>query len=296
MNSVDDILSKAEGLRQTVVVAASEEPHLLASLKEAKSRGIVEPILVGNEDQIRKVARHVSFDLNDVQVCACAHDHESVHVGLDIVRSGRASILMKGLVNSRDFLGAVLDKRYGIRRSRLLSHVALFFPGFYPKPVLLTDAGLNTMPSFDEKLVILEQGVGLLHSLGIEKPKVAILAHNEIPSEKIPGSWDAVRLVEAVSRGGLTDCVVEGPLSLDLALDAKACRTKRIETRVGGQADMLLCPDILSGNILYKSMTVIGSAPGAALIVGASVPIILTSRGDSVQTKLLSLALAALTC
>jgi phosphate butyryltransferase len=295
MKTPNDILERSQGLVKTIVIAAADDSQVLEAAKAAVARRIALPVLVGNVAAIKRLAWAIRFDLEGVELHHAASAAESVLVGADLVRAGRAEILMKGHVNSSVFLSAVLNSRHGLRKSPLLSHVALFFPAFYPKPVLVTDAGLNTHPSFDDKLLILRQGVEVLRKLGVAEPKVAILAHNEVPSRKVPVSEEAIRLVEAVAAGAVSDCIVEGPLALDLALDDEACRSKRFQTRVGGRADLLLCPDILSGNILYKAMTVIGKAQGAALIVGAQVPIVLTSRGDSMETKLLSIALAAAT-
>jgi phosphate butyryltransferase len=187
----------------------------------------------------------------------------------------------------------VLDKKYGLRRSHLLSHAALYFPKSYHKPVMVTDAGLNLIPSLQDKIAIIGNAVDVMHKLGLETPKVALIAHNEVPTEKVPASIDAVKLKSMNAAGEIPGCIVDGPMALDVALSEEACRHKNVNSPVGGDADILVCPDIISANVLYKSMVFLARAHGAAIISGATVPIVLTSRSEDAQTKLLSITLAA---
>lgn len=293
MKTADDILGLAEGLSKTLAVTAAEDIEILLAVKQARERKIAAPILIGNSRKIRELAKTIGLELHNGELRDAGTVEESVRTGIRLIREKEAQILMKGLVNTRDFFQVVLDKQHGLNITGLLSHVALFFPEFYPKPILVTDAGLNLCPGYEEKLVILRHGIEVLQKLDVPRPRIAILAHNEVPSDKVPASTDAIRLVAAAHAGELPECIIEGPLALDLALNKSACRQKKFKTRVGGRADLLLCPDIVSGNILYKSMTVIGNATGASFIAGGSVPIIVTSRGDTVQTKLLSIGFAA---
>jgi phosphate butyryltransferase len=212
---------------------------------------------------------------------------------MKLVADKKAHVIMKGLVNSAVFLKAALKKDYGVRGSGLLSHVALFFPKFFYKPFVITDAALNLFPTLEEKIVILRNAVAVLHKLGVEKPKVALLAHNEVPSEKVPASLDAQRIKETHLKGEFPDCVIDGPLALDLAISREACLHKGVKSEVGGDPDLLLCPDILSGNILYKALAFMVKALCAAVIVGADVPMVMTSRAESAESKLLSVALAS---
>lgn len=288
-----DLLELSIGSPLRLVVVAAEDRDVLEAVSIARSRGVVDPVLTGNGKAIRSVAAEIGMDLNGVTLIETATTEEAVAKSYELVALGGGSAVMKGLVNSAIYLKALLDKRYGLRKGSLLSHVALMFPKHYHKPVLVTDPALNIKPNLDQKAGILNNAIGLLHQLGYEMPKVALLGHNEVPTDKVPDTLVALALRDLAKAGRFGPCIADGPVSLDVALSKEAADQKGISCPVAGESDLLLCPDILSANILYKSMIMLGEAHCAALIAGATVPAILTSRSDDTETKLLSIMLAA---
>jgi len=289
-----DILTRANlRKRKVMVVAAAEDEEVLEAVSNAKSRGIIEPVLVGSLERIVEVAGRIGFALDNIRLIPAETPELAVEKSLLEASEGRADILMKGFVNTAVFLKGVLDKRYGLRRNALLSHVALFFPETVAKPVFVTDAALNLYPSFEDKVTILRNCIEVAHSLGLSNPKVALIAHNEIPSEKVPWSQEALKIRMMNEQGALAECVVDGPMALDLAISQEAAHHKKYLSPVAGDADILFCPDIVSANILYKAMLFLGKAKGAAIMVGARIPLVVTSRAEDAEGKLLSIALAA---
>jgi phosphate butyryltransferase len=290
----DKIIEIVKGRGKKIAVAVAEDSEVLSGLREAVELEIVSPLLFGNEDNIVKIARDVGFPADSVEICGSKTPEEALHDSLMAIRNGRASLLMKGGLNTAIFLKAVLDKQYGLRKNSLLSHVGVFFPPSLSRPVVVTDAALNLHPSLADKVAIINNAVAVLNRLGVNEPKVAALAHNEVVSAKVQASVEAQKLAEMYSAGEIKGCVIDGPIALDCALSIEACRHKGLDTPVGGFADVLLCPDIVSANILYKSMVFLAHANGAAIIEGAAVPLVVASRAEDARTKLLSIALAAL--
>jgi len=294
--TIEQIIEKASNHPRIMAVAAAEDADILAAVKNAMRRKIIRPVLIGDPDKIAFLAREAGLKLKNVELVPSPSPEASVDIGMRMVADKKAHVIMKGLVNSAVYLRAALKKEYGVRGSGLLSHVALFFPKFFHKPFVVTDAGLNLFPTLEEKTVILRNTIAVLHKLGVERPKVALLAHNEVPSEKVPASLDAQRIKQMYLEGQFPDCVIDGPLALDLAISREACIHKGVKSEVGGDPDILLCPDILSGNILYKALAFMVKALCAAVIVGADVPMVMTSRAESAKSKLLSIALACVLC
>jgi len=212
---------------------------------------------------------------------------------VQLVASGDAEMLMKGLVDTSVLLKAVLDRTTGLRSSGVLSHLAMFEIDGFPRPLAVTDAAMNIAPDYPTKRAIIENAVGFLHRLGYEEPRVAVLAAKEKVSEKMPATVDAAALADAARRGEISGCLVDGPFALDNAISPEAARIKGIDSPVAGNADVLVAPRIESGNILYKALAFLAPSRNAGVIVGARAPIVLTSRADSEDAKGLSIALAA---
>ena len=272
-------------------VAAAEDHEVLEAVKQAVDDGIIEPVLFGNEPEIRKIAKEIGLDLEQVQVVSCADFTESAREAVRSVSEGKTDFLMKGLLDTSILLKAVLDKEIGLRTDRLLSHVMLYEPAYYHKLLLLTDGGMNIAPTLDEKRMILQNAVLATNAMGILHVKIACITAKEKVSDKMPATVDAAALKEMQLQGEFGDNVyVEGPIALDLAVSAEACKVKQFDSPVGGNADVLLVPTIEVGNGIGKTLTYMANAPSAGVIMGAKAPIVLVSRADSAETKLNSIA------
>jgi phosphate butyryltransferase len=276
-----------------LAVAAAGEIHVLQAVLNARDENIIEPILVGDSNKILDLAEKEDLSINDVPVINECDPGKASQLAVNLVHKGEASILMKGMVPTALFLKAVLDRKIGLRKSNLLSHTALFeIPG-HPKLIAVTDAAINVSPGTAEKVHIIENAVEVFHRLGIKEPKVAILGPIETINPKIQSTVEAAELKELFNQGLITGCLLDGPLAMDNAVSPEAAAQKGIGGPVAGDADILLTPDLNCGNILYKSFIFMAKGVSAAIIMGAQVPIVLTSRADSKQSKLMSIALAA---
>ncbi|MGI6394228.1 MAG: phosphate butyryltransferase [bacterium] len=294
MKSISSFIEMAKkGPKKRVAVAAAEDEPVLMAVSNAISEGIIEPVLVGDEKQIREIAEKISFSLDGIEVVNELNPAVSCKKAVALIKEKKADILMKGLVGTADLLRAVLDKENGLRKGSVISHIAFFETPHYHKLFIVTDAAMNVAPEFKEKVAIVENAVDACHRLGIEKPKVAVIGAVETINEKMEATVHAGMLSMMNKRGQIKGCIIDGPFALDNAVSKEACIHKKIETEVGGDADILLCPDIEAANVLYKCLNFLGGAESAAVIMGASVPIILTSRADSEVSKLNSIALAA---
>jgi phosphate butyryltransferase len=282
-----------EGAPRTIAVACPHDDDVLLSLDRAAAAGIVRPLLVGRRAVIEPLCEKLQLDRFRPELVECADDAQAVEIAVRKVSSGEAQMLMKGLVSTGTFLKGVLDKEFGLRDRPLLSHVMMFEMPDPDRLVLLTDAAMNIAPDLTQKAQILENVVGLAHKLGILKPKVAVLAAVETVNPAMPATLDAAALAKMAERGQFKGCLVDGPLGLDNALSVEAARHKGITSAVAGVADVLLVPDIEAGNLLYKTVGVVARQPLAAVILGASAPVVLTSRTDSDESKFNSIALAA---
>ena len=286
------ILAKKKGTSKIVVAAADDKPVLLA-IKKAFEEGIVIPVLIGDEKAIRKIASEISFDIQNIEIINEINPGLSAKKAVAYIKEGKASILMKGLVATAPLLKAVLDKETGLRKCATLSHLALFESSFYHKVFAVTDAAMNINPEFEEKVHILTNAVDVFHRLGFKNPKIAVLAPVETVNEKIESTLHAAQLTMMNKRKQINGCIIDGPLALDNAISFEAAEHKGIKSEVAGDADILMVSNLDSGNILYKSLIFLGGALSAAIITGASVPIVLTSRADSEHSKFISIALAA---
>ena len=295
MKSMDEILAAAKaGGRKRIAVAAAQEGSALEAALDARSAGIAEPILIGDLAAIRTIAAEIGADLEGIRMIEEKDHAGAAAKAVALVRSGEADILMKGILDTSILLKAALNKELGLNAGRLTSHVAVIESPHYHKLFIVTDGGINIAPDIQGKIDIIANAVKTSRSLGVERPKVALLAAIEkVNPEKMPCTVDAAIITQMQRRNQIKDCVIDGPLALDNAMSAESARIKMISSEVAGDADILIVPDIEAGNILYKSLVDLGGAKGAAIVAGATKPIVLTSRSDSRETKLASIALAA---
>jgi phosphate butyryltransferase len=256
--------------------------------------GIAIPLLIGDRAEIERIARAIDFDLSGVQII---HNDkgatESARIAVSMVKSGQADILMKGFVSTGTLLKAVLDKENGLRKGKILSHVAFFESPHYHKLLCVTDVAMNIDPDFDTKVHILNNAVEACHKIGIATPKVAVVAAVEVVNPKMEATVHAAMMKTMSDRKQFTGCIVDGPLALDNAVNKEAANHKGIVSTVAGDCDVILVPNLEAGNMFYKALNFLGGATVAAVIMGASVPIVLTSRSDTQSSKMLSIALAA---
>ena len=261
---------------------------------DAGREGIIRPILVGPVAKIRAVAEEAGLDLAGVEIQDAPHSHAAAARAVALVRGGQASLLMKGSLHTDELLHAVLDKETGLRTARRLSHVFIMDVPTYPEPLFITDAAINIVPDLKTKADIVQNVADLHRGLGLGAPRVAILSAVETVNPAIPGTLDAAALCKMADRGQITGALLDGPLAMDNAISMEAARIKGIRSEVAGRAQVLVVPDLEAGNMLAKNLTFLAGAEAAGIVLGARVPVILTSRADSVRARLASCAVAAL--
>jgi phosphate butyryltransferase len=276
-----------------LVVAAAEDLHVLQAVLYAQTEYIIDPILIGDSDKIFEICRENELEPEDIPLIDEKDPEKSCELAIDLIRQGEASILMKGQVSTAPLLKAILDKDKGLRKNELLSHAAIFEVPSYHKLITITDAAMNVEPSLREKAGIIENAVEMLHRIGIKEPKVGVLAPIETVNPKIQSTVDARDLKAMNLSGRIKGCLVDGPFAIDNAVSREAALHKGIKSEIAGDADILLAPDLNSGNILYKTLIFLADSISAAVVMGASAPIVLTSRADLEKSKLMSIALAA---
>jgi len=274
------------------VAAPNSEVALLGAIAAAKD-GLIEPILVGPERALKTLAERLGIDLANVRVVDAGDDAEAASKAVAICRSGQARALMKGSLHTDTLMHAVLQHDAGLKTSRRLSHVFLLDAPAYPRPLLITDAAINIHPTLEEKVDIVLNVIDLAHALGIDVPNVAILSAVETVNPKITSTLDAAALCKMADRKQIVGAILDGPLAFDTAVSAEAAATKNLTSRVAGVADVLVVPDLESGNMLAKELEYLGGAELAGVALGAKVPIVLTSRADSARARLASCAVAA---
>ncbi len=279
--------------RKKIAVAAAADHHVLEAIKNAMEEDIIEPLLIGDADKIKEISKEIGLNLDGIEVVDEKDNYKASLMATRLIGEGKAEILMKGLVSSGILLKAVLDKEYGLRKGSVLSHVALFESPYYHKLLGVTDAAMNVNPDLMEKIAIIKNAVDVYHGLGNMNPKVAIVGSVETVNPKMEATMHAATISMMNYRNQITGCIIDGPLAIDGAVSKRAAELKNIRSEVAGDVDIILAPDIDGGNILYKSMAFLGGATSAAVIMGAKVPIVLTSRGDTERSKFLSIALAA---
>jgi phosphotransacetylase len=278
----------------TTAVAHPCERTALEGAMQALEKGLIEPILVGPIAKIKDVATASGIDLGQTRIVDAAHSHGSAGKAVELVRHGEAEILMKGSLHSDELLAAVVSKDGGLRTGRRISHVFIMDVPTYHKVLVITDAAINIAPTLDDKADICQNAIDLSVSLGVRRPKVAILAAVETINSKMISTIDAAALCKMADRGQITNGLLDGPLAFDNAISAEAARIKNIKSEVAGDPDILLVPDLEAGNMLAKQLTFLANADAAGLVLGARVPIVLTSRADSVRSRIASCAVAML--
>lgn len=279
--------------RKRLVLAAANDEHALEALVHAANHQIVDSILIGDRKKIEDIASAHGFDLGAFHIIQEQDPDQAAAIAVKMVRQGEADILMKGHLGTANLLKAVLHKEYGLRTGELISHLALFELPAYHKILGLTDAAMNIAPDLQGKVSIIRNATSYLHRLGIARPLVAVLSAAETVNADMRSSVEASILAKMADRGQIKNCVIDGPLAFDNAISSKSASIKGINSPVAGQADLLVGDDIETANVLYKSFIYFSGAKCAAVILGASAPIVLTSRADSDDTKLNSIALAA---
>ncbi len=277
---------------QRVSVAAAEDKEVLMALKEAVESDICHPILIGDQDQITRLAGEIDFNINGFHLIDQPEPREAARTAVELVNKDEADLLMKGHVQTKDLLKAVLDKEIGLRTGKILSHIAILDVPAYHKLLFLTDAAMNIAPNLDQKATITQNAVDMAINLNISEPKVAPLAAVEVVNPDMEATMDASVLSKMADRGQIKNAHVDGPLALDNAISQEAASQKKINSSVAGDADILLVPDIEAGNVLYKSLTQLGKGKIAGILAGAKRPVILTSRADPHDAKVYSIAAA----
>jgi len=295
IRTLNDLVVLASGKeRRTMAVAVAQDKDVLLAVKAASEAGLIAPVLIGDRQEIIESAKLSGLDISNMEVMHIPDRHQACVQAVRLARDNKADILMKGMVSTRILMKAILDKENGLMCGNdLLSHVAFFESPHYHKLLCITDAALNISPDISEKAEIVKNAVKTLHKLGVPLPKVAILAAVETVNPKMEATLHAAMLVTMQRRKQIIGCLIDGPLALDNAISTEAAHHKGIESEVAGDPDILVAPDLNSGNMLYKSLIFLGGAITAAMVVGASVPVVLTSRADSDKSKFLSIALAA---
>jgi len=285
-------MAKARKKRR-IAVAAAGDRDVLEALKNAEAQGIVEPVLVGIKSKIEKICQEIGYSCNKSEIIDIEDRFEASLVASQLIRDGKAEILMKGMVSTGQLLKAVLDKEHGLRRGGILSHVAIFESPYYHKILGITDAAMNVAPNFEDKIGLINNAVEVFHLLGEPNPKVAVVGAVETVNQRMESTMHAATFSMMNKRQQIKGCIIDGPLALDNAISKKAAQIKDIESEVAGDVDIIVAPDINGANFLYKALNFLGGAQSAAVIMGAKVPIVLTSRADSEKCKFLSISLAA---
>jgi phosphate butyryltransferase len=294
LKSMSDLKGIVSGKpRKKLVLAAAQDQHSLSAVLRAWKDNIVEPILIGDKEDIQNICAENGFNIAGLRIIHEPDTDMSVEMAVKMLSSKQADILMKGKVGTSTLLRSALNKEWGLRTGNLLSHIALFEVETYHKLIAVTDVAMNIAPSLKDKIAILNNSVSFLHKLGYEMPKVAVLGAVEMVNENIEPTRDAALLSKMNQRDQIRHCIIDGPLAFDNAISIESAKHKGIKSEVAGDTDLLLMPDIEVGNVLYKSLVFFAKAKVASIILGALVPIVLTSRSDSEQAKYDSILLSA---
>lgn len=277
----------------TAVVHPCEATALEAAV-QATEKGLIAPLLVGPTHGIAQTAKSIGIDPARLQIVDVPHSHAAAARSVELVREGKAEILMKGSLHTDELMSAIVSREGGLRTSRRISHVFVMDVPTYHKVLLVTDGAINIAPTLEDKVDICQNAIDLAVSLGLEKPKVAILAAVETVTSKMPATLDAAALCKMAERGQIKNGILDGPLAFDNAISTQAAETKGIKSAVAGDPDILLAPDLEAGNMLAKQLSFLANADSAGMVLGAKVPVILTSRADSVRSRIASCAVAKL--
>ena len=289
-------LIKAAQAESTIKVAVAHpcDEVSLSGAVEAWRLHLIEPILVGPEARIRAVAARAGLDISAFEIVPAEHSHESAAKAVELVTAGRAEALMKGSLHTDELMGAVVSRQAGIRTARRISHCFIMDVPRHPDALIITDAAVNIAPTLDDKVDIVQNAIDLAHAMGVAEVRVAILSAMETVNVKVPSTIEAAALCKMADRGQITGALLDGPLALDNAINPEAAAIKQIASPVAGRANILVVPDLEAGNMLAKSLSFLAHADAAGIVLGARVPIILTSRADSLLTRLASCAVAVM--
>ena len=266
----------------------------LGGAMDARDAGVIVPVLVAPEAKLRSVAADAGIDITGCEIIDAPHSHAAAAAAACMAGKGEVQALMKGSLHSDEYLGAILAPNVGLRTERRLTHCFIMETASYPRPFIITDAAINIAPTLDDKADIVRNAIDLAHVIGVAQPRVAILAAVETVNARMPATLDAAALCKMADRGQITGGLLDGPLAFDNAVSIAAARVKGIESEVAGRADILVVPDLESGNMLAKQLEYLGDAASAGIVLGARVPIVLTSRADARDTRLASCAVAVL--
>lgn len=291
IKTIDELYNlKAKSKKMAVV--ACQDREVLEAVIESYKMGLTTPILIGDKERTYEISKSYGLDISEFQFIEETDLIKASEIGVKLAHDGEADFLMKGLVDTSILLKAVLNKEWGIRKFKLLSHVMIYQVNTYHKLLFLTDGGMNLQPNLEEKISIINNAAMVARALDLKEIKVAVLAAKEKVDPKMPPTIDAAKLREMYLKGQFDeDIIIDGPFALDLAVSKTACEIKGIKSEVGGDADVLLVPNIEMGNGIGKAITYLANGESAGIIVGAKVPIVLTSRADDNRTKLNSIAL-----
>src|SRR5918993_163827 len=291
----DRLVATARSLpRLKVAVAHPCDPASLEAVLEAVELGLIEPILVGPQDKIAIAAAALGKDTSNLQIVDAPHSDAAAQAAVDLVKAGRAEALMKGSLHTDELMGAVVRREGGLRTARRISHCFVMDVPGHETALIITDAAVNIAPTLEDKIHIVQNAIDLARALGVDPVRVAILSAMETVNPKVPSTIEAAALCKMADRGQITGGILDGPLALDNAIDLGAAAIKKIQSPVAGQANVLVVPNLEAGNMLAKSLTFLADADAAGIVLGARVPIILTSRADSTITRLASCAVASL--
>ena len=296
IKSFDELIAKLDGCPlKKVSVAVAQDAHVLEAVKVAKERNIADAILVGDKEQIEEIAKSIDMDLSTYEIIDVKDMTEAARKAVSLVSEGVADMYMKGAIDTKGVLKSVLDKEVGLRTGKPLSHVCVFDVEGVDQLLFLSDVAFIPYPTLEDKVSIINNTVEICHAVGIPNPKVAPLAAVEVVNPKMPVTVEAAELTKMNEEGKITGCIVDGPLSLDLAICPEAAQHKpgASERKIVGDADILLFPDIHAGNLVYKAMVHTAKIVNGNLLTGTKAPVVLTSRSDSVEVKVNSLALGA---
>ena len=291
----DDLFSKLKEVStKKVAVAVAQDKPVLEAIKKATELNIAQALLVGDKEKIQEIAKAIDLDLSNYEIMDVKDPKKATLEAVKLVSSGHADMLMKGLIDTATFLRSILNKEVGLRTGKQMSHVAVFEIEGWDRLFFLTDVAFNTYPELKEKAAIINNAVSVAHACGIEKPKVGVVCPVEVVNPNMPSTVDAALLAKMSDRGQFKGCTVDGPFALDNAISLEAANHKGVKGEVAGKSDILMLPNIETGNVMYKTLTYFAPCKNGCLLVGTSAPVILTSRADTFETKVNSIALAAL--
>jgi phosphate butyryltransferase len=297
LKSMSDLKSIVLGKpRKKLVLAAAQDQHSLSAVLRAWKDDIIEPIFIGDKEEIQNICSDSGYDITGLRIIHEPEIDKSVEMAVRMLSTKQGDILMKGKVGTSSLLKCVLNKEWGLRTGNLLSHIALFEVETYHKLIAVTDVAMNIAPNLKDKISIVNNSVAFLNRLGYVMPKVAVLGAVEMVNENMEATLDAALLSKMNQREQIRNCIIDGPLAFDNAVSLESAQYKGIKSEVAGDTDLLLMPDIEVGNVLYKSLVFFAKAKVASIILGAQVPIVLTSRSDSEQAKYDSILLSAAAC